>query len=149
MSRTTATESTGAEASENAARSSAGGAPSLLARLLYGGVLAFMGVNHFQNVEQMAGYAESKGVPEGQGESSVLLSGGMLAFGGLGIITWRLPRLAAGAIISFLAATTPVMHDFWAVDEEQKQSEMNNFLKNVGLVGGALAFLWAADRSND
>ena len=35
----------------------------LVARVLVGGVLAFMGVNHFMNTEDMAGYAQMKGVP--------------------------------------------------------------------------------------
>ena len=118
--------------------------PGLLGRLLFGGILAFNGLNHFRNAEGMAGYAESKGVP--RADLAVPFTGGMLVFGGLGIAAWRLPRLAAGAAASFLAATTPVMHDFWAADEEQKQSEMNSFLKNVAMLGGALAFLDRGDR---
>ncbi|MDX1748503.1 MAG: quinol oxidase, partial [Halobacteriales archaeon] len=35
----------------------------LLARVLFGGVLAFMGLNHFMNLEDMAGYAGMKGLP--------------------------------------------------------------------------------------
>jgi hypothetical protein len=33
------------------------------------------------------------------------------------------------------------MHDFWAVGEEDQQDEMIQFLKNLGLAGGALAFV--------
>ena len=98
-----------------------------------------MGLNHFSNVDAMAGYAESKGLPAGR--ASVLLSGGTLLFGGLGIALGVYPALAAGAIAVFLAVSTPTMHDFWAVPEEQQQSEMTNFLKNVTMLGGALIFL--------
>ena len=117
--------------------------PSLLGRLLYGIVLIFTGVNHFQSGDEMVPYAESKGVP--MADVAVPLSGGMLVFGGLGIILWRLPRLATSTVVAFLIGSTPVMHDFWAVDEEQKQSEMNNFLKNTALLGAALAFLSRAN----
>ena len=111
----------------------------LIGRVLFGVVLAFMGLNHFSNVDAMAGYAESKGLPAGR--ASVLLSGGTLIFGGLGIAAGVYPALAAGAIAAFLAVSTPTMHDFWAVPEEQQQSETTNFLKNVTMLGAALAFL--------
>ncbi|MXV62958.1 hypothetical protein GS429_12940 [Natronorubrum sp. JWXQ-INN-674] len=35
----------------------------LAACVLFGGILAFMGLNHFHDLENMAGYAELKGVP--------------------------------------------------------------------------------------
>jgi uncharacterized membrane protein YphA (DoxX/SURF4 family) len=111
----------------------------LLGRVLFGAVLAFMGLNHFMNVDGMAGYAEAKGLPAPR--LAVLFSGGMLLFGGLGVAVGAYPALAAGAIALFLLVSTPTMHDFWAVPEEQQQSEMTNFLKNVALLGGALVFL--------
>lgn len=111
----------------------------LLGRLLFGLVLAFMGLNHFQSVDQLAGYAEAKGLPAGR--AAVLFSGGMLVAGGLGIAIGAFPALSAGAIAVFLVVSTPTIHDFWAVPEEQQQSEMTNFLKNVALLGGALVFL--------
>lgn len=115
-----------------------------LARLLFGAVLVVTGLNHFQQTEQMAGYAEAKGVPAA--ETMVPLSGGLLVFSGLGIAFWRVPKLAAGAAATFLVAATPTMHDFWNADEESKQTEMNAFLKNVAMLGGALAFLVRAGR---
>ncbi|WP_435185366.1 DoxX family membrane protein [Halobellus sp. EA9] len=115
------------------------GVALLLGRLLFGLVLAFMGLNHFQSADQLAGYAEAKGIPAGR--ASVLFSGGMLLAGGLGIAIGAFPALSAGAIALFLVVSTPTIHDFWAVPEEQQQSEMTNFLKNVALLGGALVFL--------
>ncbi len=35
----------------------------LLGRVLFGGILAFMGLNHFLNGDQMIPYAEMKGLP--------------------------------------------------------------------------------------
>ena len=111
----------------------------LLGRVLFGAVLAFMGVNHFLNVDGMTGYADAKGLPAPR--LAVVFSGGMLLFGGLGVAVGAYPTLAAGAIALFLLVSTPTMHDFWAVPEEQQQAEMTNFLKNVALLGGALVFL--------
>ena len=117
----------------------ASGISFLLGRVLFGTILAFMGMNHFMNVDGMSGYADAKGLPAPR--FSVLFSGGMLLFGGLGIAVGVYPALSAGAIALFLLVATPTMHDFWAVPEEQQQSEMTNFLKNVALLGGALVFL--------
>ena len=120
-----------------AIETTAGGLALLAGRLLFGGVLAFMGLNHFLNVDGMAGYAESKGIPAPR--FGVLASGVLLVVGGLTLVLGAYPLLGAAAIAAFLVATTLTMHDFWAVDDpEVRQSEMTDFLKNVALAGGAL-----------
>jgi DoxX. len=114
----------------------------LLARVLFGATIAFMGLNHFMQGASMAEYAGYKGVPA----PGVLvpLTGGMIVFGGLGIVLGFYPTLAAGALLVFLLVTTPVMHNFWAVGEDEQQAEMINFLKNVLMIGGALVFFGLA-----
>ncbi len=111
----------------------------LLARVLFGAVIAFTGLNHFLNAETMAGYAGAKGIPAPN--LAVPFSGGLLLFGGLGIVLGVFPTLAAGAIAVFLLVATPTMHDFWAAPEEEQMTEMTQFLKNVALLGTALGFL--------
>ncbi|WP_142856968.1 DoxX family protein [Salinigranum halophilum] len=111
----------------------------LLARVLFGAVMAFTGVNHFLNAETMSGYAGAKGVP--LPGLAVPFSGGLLLFGGLGILLGVFPVLAAGAIALFLLVATPTMHDFWAAPDEEQMTEMTQFLKNVALLGTALGFL--------
>jgi len=114
-----------------------GGFVFLLARLLFGGILAFMGLNHFFEREQLVGYAAAKGVPAAG--IAVPLSGLVLLAGGVGIVVGALPVVAAGGIALFLAVTTPLMHDFWTVeDPQQRQQELTQFLKNAALLGGAL-----------
>jgi len=111
----------------------------LLARVLFGGVLAFMGVNHFGNVDEMAGYAGAKGLPAPR--LSVVTSGIVLVAGGLGVVFGVLPVVATGALATFLLVSAVTMHDFWAAPDDQVQDEMTQFLKNVSLAGGALALL--------
>lgn len=111
----------------------------LLARLLFGGVLAFTGLNHFLDTDSMAGYAEYKGMPAPR--ASVLASGGLLIFGGLGVAVGAFPAVAAGGLAVFLVVSAVAMHDFWAVDGEDTQTEMTQFLKNIYGAGGAVAFL--------
>ncbi|KZN26460.1 quinol oxidase [Haladaptatus sp. R4] len=108
-----------------------------VARLLFGGVIAFMGLNHFLQLDQMTGYAEFKGLPAPK--LSVVASGAVLVLGGLGIIVGVFPLVSALAVAGFLIVSALMMHDFWAVDEDQQQDEMTSFLKNVVMAGGALA----------
>ncbi|ELZ43224.1 DoxX family protein [Halorubrum saccharovorum DSM 1137] len=112
----------------------------LLGRILFGVTLAFMGLNHFMDVDTMAGYAEFKGLPAPR--LSVVASGLVLVLGGLGVAAGAFPVLAAGALAVFLLVSAVTMHDFWSMDDpEEKQSEMTSFLKNVYGAGAALALL--------
>ncbi|EMA58652.1 DoxX family protein [Halorubrum kocurii] len=112
----------------------------LLGRILFGATLAFMGLNHFMDVDTMAGYAEFKGLPAPR--FSVIASGLVLALGGVGVAAGAFPVLAAGGLAVFLLVSAVTMHDFWSVDDpEEKQSEMTGFLKNVYGAGAALALL--------
>ncbi|MFC4247984.1 DoxX family protein [Natribaculum luteum] len=117
---------------------STAGIALLVARIAFGGVLAFTGLNHFMTTEQMVGYADAKGVP--LPTVSVLGSGAMLVLGGLGIALGAFAAVSAAAIAAFLLVATPMMHDFWNVPEAEQQSEMTQFLKNAALFGGAIAF---------
>lgn len=107
------------------------------ARVLFGGVLAFMGLNHFLQLDQMTGYAEFKGLPAPK--LSVIASGALLVLGGIGIIVGVFALVSALAIAGFLVISAFTMHNFWAVDDEQQQDEMTAFLKNIVMAGGALA----------
>ena len=111
----------------------------VLARVLFGGTLAFMGLNHFTSTDEMAGYAEFKGLPAPT--LSVLGSGGLLVFGGLSIVTGVLPAIGSGALALFLLVSAVTMHDFWRMEGEDAQNGMTSFLKNVYGAAGALAFL--------
>jgi len=111
----------------------------LAARVLFGAILAFMGLNNLLQLDQMIPYAEAKGVP--LASVAVPFTGGMLVVGGISIVLGAYVVVGAGAVAVFLLVTTPVMHDFWAVPEDEQQTELTQFLKNVTMLGGALAFL--------
>ncbi|MFY4816403.1 DoxX family protein [Haloarcula sp. AONF1] len=117
-------------------------APSLLGRSLYGGVLAYMAVDGFKNNDKRVAVAEEKGVP--MPDVLVPFVTGMLLVANLGIVLWRLPRAAAGAVVVFFLGTTPAIHDFWTMEGKERHGNKINFLKNLALLGGALVFLDAA-----
>ena len=122
-------------------------APSLLGRSLYGGVLAYMAVDGFRNNDKRVAVAEEKGVP--MPDVLVPFVTGMLFVANLGIILWRLPWAAAGALVVFFLGTTPAIHDFWTMEGKERHGNKINFLKNVALLGGAVMLLDAAAEADE
>lgn len=97
------------------------------------------GFRHFKDLNQYAGYAGSKGVPAPK--MAVIGSGVLLMIGGLSILLGYQPLIGIAAIVLFLIGVTPMMHQFWKVqDPMQRMGEMVNFTKNVALLGSALMF---------
>ena len=114
--------------------------PFLLGRLAFGGFFLYNGINHFQHYKQMAQYAGSKGVPKP--EAAVLGTGALLTLGGASVLLGAKPKLGTLAILAFLVGVSPKMHDFWnEQDPMQKQNSMIHFMKNMALLGGALAMM--------
>jgi putative oxidoreductase len=71
-------------------------------------------------------------------ELIVRVSGAVTAAGGVLLAVGRLPRLSALAIV-LAAPTTQASTPFWQEkDPEQRRAQRTLFLKNLGLVGGAL-----------
>ncbi|AGB31487.1 DoxX family protein [Natrinema pellirubrum DSM 15624] len=116
----------------------------LVGRLLFGGLVIYQGINHFLAPDAMAGYAEAKGVPAPK--LGVIASGVVLVLGGLGLVLGVYPVVAAGALAVFFLVATPLMHDFWAVPDDQRQNEMNHFTKNVELFAASLLVLVLASQ---
>ncbi|PYV58699.1 MAG: DoxX family protein [Acidobacteria bacterium] len=113
-------------------------APFLIGRALLGGFFLYNGINHLREYKKLAQYAGSKNVPAPQ--AGVIISGVALTVGGTSIVLGVKPKLGAAAIIGFLAGVSPLMHDFWNMDDpNQRQNDMINFSKNMALLGGALA----------
>ncbi|ELY95431.1 DoxX family membrane protein [Natrialba taiwanensis] len=109
-------------------------------RALFGGILAFNALDNLWNLDERIAYAEAKNTP--LPEYTVPATSGGLLLGGIGVALWRRPSAAAALIAGFLVSVTPVMHDFWNLDDpEEKQQQLIHFLKNTALFGAALAFL--------
>jgi putative oxidoreductase len=114
--------------------------PFLAGRLLFGGFFLKSGIDHLRNRKQMAGYAESKGVPAP--ELAIAVSGIPLIVGGTSLLLGVKPKLGTLAILGFLASVSPVMHDFWRnEDPQEREKNMIDFAKNLALAGGALALM--------
>ena len=114
--------------------------PFLIGRVIFGGFFLYNGVNHFRKLKMLSQYAAAKDVP--QPEAAVALSGAAMVLGGASIVLGLQPKLGAAAILTFLGGVSPVMHDFWTIEEpNQRMSEMVNFTKNMALLGATVALL--------
>ncbi|MFC6976802.1 hypothetical protein ACFQL1_22225 [Halomicroarcula sp. GCM10025709] len=51
------------------------------------------------------------------------------------------PAIGSVTIVAVLTPITAAMHDFWTMEGQDRQNEQIHFLKNVGLLGGAMVFM--------
>src|SRR6478736_4432733 len=112
----------------------------LIGRLVFGGFFLYNGINHLKQRKQLAQYAESKNVP--MAEAVVASTDVVLLANSTNILLNIKPKLGTAAITSFLTSISPIMHNFWSVQEPgQRMNEMINFSKNIALLGSALALM--------
>ena len=109
----------------------------LIGRILFALIFVSSGLSHLAKVEAMTGYAKFKKVPAAK--LSVLVSGALLALGGLSIVLGVYADLGALVIAILLIVMALKMHDFWTqTDAQAKQTETISFFKNISMAGGAL-----------
>ncbi len=104
-------------------------------RALFVAIFLMSGPSHF--APATIAYARSAGVPFAE---FLVPASGVLAFlGGLSVLLgWR-ARMGAAMLVAFLVPVTLSMHAFWAVkDPMMSQIQFAMFMKNLGLLGGAL-----------
>ncbi|MDS0294581.1 DoxX family protein [Halogeometricum luteum] len=116
---------------------------STLGRVLFGLGLALQASEDFRDMDGQVEYAESAGVP--MPELMAPFASGMMFTSGLLLAAWRLPRLATGAVVTFLAVVTTTMHDFWN-EEGDASGERLAFFGNLAMFGAALVYLREAYR---
>ncbi|MDA2983227.1 MAG: DoxX family protein [Actinomycetota bacterium] len=121
----------------------------LIGRILFALMFVSSGINHLTKSEAMTGYAGFKKVPAAK--LSVLISGVLLAAGGLSVILGVYADLGALVLAVLLILIALKMHDFWAqTDAQAKQNETIAFFKNISMAGGALImFAIAATEGSD
>jgi putative oxidoreductase len=89
----------------------------------------------------MVGYSEQMGVP--LASVAVPVTGIMILLGGLSIVFGYQVKWGSLLLIVFLIPTTFIMHPFWKIENAMEaQMQMVMFMKNLGLLGGALMFYY-------
>jgi putative oxidoreductase len=112
----------------------------LIGRIIVGLFFLMNAGNHFMQLGMMVPYAKSKGVP--QTRLAVLGTGLLLLVAAVTLVTGFYPDVGVAALVVFFVPVSVMMHNFWAIDDEQqKMVEMVNFTKNMALLGFALMTL--------
>ena len=112
----------------------------LLGRIIYGGYFLKAGINHFQSLQMLSGYAGMKGVP--MPKVAVMFSGFLIIVGGLLVLLGFHPRYGLACIILFLLPVSVMMHTFWSdTDPMQKMNNRINFEKNLAMAGAAMMMM--------
>ena len=108
----------------------------LLARISMAAIFILAAPRHF--TAEGAKHAAELGVPLAR--IAVPLSGVLALAGGLGVLFGYQTRWSALALVAFLVPVTYGMHQFWRVsDPVQLHVQQAHFIKNVAILGGALA----------
>jgi putative oxidoreductase len=111
------------------------GPVALLGRFLF--ALIFLMSSPMDFSRQTIAYAASQGVP--LASIAVPLSGVIALAGGLSILLGYRVKIGAWLVVLFLAAVTPMMHNFWNVaDPMMHQMQFIMFMKNLSMMGGAI-----------
>lgn len=117
----------------------------LIGRVLFGGFFVMGGAMHFMKMKDMVAMTHAKGVPAPG--FAVAATGIIIMLAGLGIIFGFYQSLSLLVVAAFVLVITPVMHAFWSdTDPMMKMVNMQMFMKNMALLGAALAlFVFSAN----
>ncbi|HUQ25939.1 MAG TPA: DoxX family protein [Burkholderiales bacterium] len=109
---------------------------SLVGRLLIAALFVVSGIWKITHFSTTAAYFVRVGMPVGEAAAVLAilieLGGGLLL-----AIGWR-QRWVALFLAVFVVIATALAHRFWEVDPARFFGEMNNFLKNLAIIGGLL-----------
>ena len=110
----------------------------LIGRILWVAVVVGAGMGHITQTRAMAGYAESKKVPNAK--LMVQVTGVFLIATSLMVAFGVFADLAFLVQAVYLVVVAVWMHDFWkAGDPQAAMAEQTQFMKNISLAGAALS----------
>jgi len=118
--------------------STVAGVAFLLGRASFAFAVGYLAFGNPLELESAVGYAQSKDAP--MASVTVPVGSVGLVSGALAVLAGVYPAVGALVVVVFLLPITVVMHDFWAMEGQDRQNEQIHFLKNVGLIGSALVF---------
>ena len=117
------------------------GALAVLGRLMLSAIFVLSALgNKIPNFNAVAETMGKVGMPYPQ----VMLVGAIvfLIAGSLSIIVGYKARIGAGLLLIFLVLATYYFHRFWDItDPKDKQDQMIQFLKNLGLMGAMVLII--------
>jgi putative oxidoreductase len=111
-------------------------AVALAGRILLAALFVISGYGKIGGFDGISGYIASKGLPMPQVLAALTIA--LELGGGILLIVGYKVRWVAAAFFLWLIPTTFLFHQFWGIDAAQVQNQMNNFFKNVSIMGAML-----------
>jgi putative oxidoreductase len=111
---------------------------ALVGRILLAIVFIPAGFSKIGGFAGTAGYIASKGLPLPEVGAALAIAVEIVA--GIALLVGWKARWAALVLAVFTLLATVIFHAFWSVPPEQHMTQYLMFMKNVGIVGGLLAF---------
>jgi putative oxidoreductase len=109
---------------------------TLAGRILISVIFLISGFFKVGGYAQLVGYATAVHLPM-PGVAIAAAAAVELACG-LAILAGFKTRFVAWLLFLYLIPVTYVFHNFWAVQGQEQQTQMVNFLKNIAIMGGLL-----------
>jgi putative oxidoreductase len=109
---------------------------TLAGRILIAVIFLISGFFKVGGYAQIVGYAAAMHLPA-PGVAIAVAAAVELACG-LAILAGFKTRFAAWLLFLYLIPVSIVFHNFWAVQGQEQQTQMVNFLKNVAIMGAML-----------
>ena len=108
----------------------------LVARILLAQLFIVSGFGKIGGFGKTAAYMASKGMP--MADALLVLTIALELGGGILLILGWQARWIAAAFFGFTFLAAVIFHPFWAVDAANFTSQLNNFMKNLSIMGGML-----------
>ena len=109
---------------------------ALAGRILVALIFVISGFGKIGGFEGVTGYIASKGLPMPAVLAALTIA--LELGGGILLIVGYKVRVVAILFFLWLIPTTLIFHKFWGIDAAQAQNQMNNFMKNVSIMGAML-----------
>ena len=108
----------------------------IIGRFLLGLYFFVPGITKFTQQNEMLVYMQANGVPLAQ--PLLWFAGVASLIGGLMLMSGRYVKFAAYGFVIYVLLVNFMMHDFWNMSEDRVSREMQNFIKNLGILAGLL-----------
>ena len=108
----------------------------LVARVLIAQLFVVAGIGKLVAFAKTAAFMANKSLPMPE---ALLVATIVLEVGGgvLLVAGWK-TRWVAAALFAFTLIATLVFHPFWAVEPQLAKDDLNNFMKNLAIMGAVL-----------
>lgn len=105
-------------------------------RCLLGLYFLVPGIQKFTNADDLTVYMQSHDIL--MAPQLLWLAGGVSIIGGIFLMCGRHVKFVAYGFVVYVLLVNFMLHDFWTMSEAIAAREMQNFVKNLGIVAGLL-----------